>query len=76
MDTRTGAIAQFETDEDAQIAGHDLKLTEAQAKELSGMTRQQRREWARNNANEATKEIARLRARVAELEAQAKKGTE
>lgn len=60
MNTETGAIAQFETEEDAQDAGFNLKLTDAQAKELTGLSRQQRREWARNNANDANRKIERL----------------
>ena len=70
MNTETGAIAQFETEEDAQDAGFNLKLTDAQAKELTGLSRQQRREWARNNANDAARKIERLERENSELRAQ------
>ncbi len=60
MDTRTGAIAQFESDADAKRAGYDRKLTAAEVQQLSGMTRKQRREWARKNGNGAARTIDRL----------------
>lgn len=63
MDTRTGAIARFEMDEDAVGAGFREKLTEAQAAMLQPMNRAQRREWARKNASS---EVERLRAELAE----------
>ena len=45
MDTRTGAIAQFEKDSDAKRAGFDLKLTADQTKQLLPMSRKARRAW-------------------------------
>lgn len=46
MQEQTGAIAVFETDEDAKAAGHTLPLTKKDAALLSGMNRHERRKWA------------------------------
>lgn len=63
MNTDTGAIARFETDEDAMAAGFRKKLSGAQTAMLQPMNRKQRREWARKNASS---EIERLRAELSE----------
>lgn len=42
MDPRSGAIATFETDQDAEKAGYTVKLSPAQFKEFSGLNRKQR----------------------------------
>jgi len=42
MDPRSGAIATFETDEDAEKAGYTVPLTESQFKQFSGLNRKQR----------------------------------
>lgn len=47
MNTDTGAIAQFETEQDAADAGHDLMLTKDQAVSLLQMSRSERRAWAK-----------------------------
>jgi hypothetical protein len=39
MDTRTGAIARFETREDALRAGHELQLTDEKAEQLLPLDR-------------------------------------
>ena len=46
MNPDTGAIARFETQQDADSAGYTLPLTDEQAQELQPMNRQQRRAWA------------------------------
>lgn len=46
MQVETGAIAQFETRDDAEKAGYTLALTDEQATVLLSMTRQERRRWA------------------------------
>ena len=46
MDTKTGSIAMFETEEDARKAGYDLPLKKEDAERLMPMNRQQRRAWA------------------------------
>lgn len=38
-----GAIAEFETDEDAKAAGYSTKLSAPEAKELRGLNRHERR---------------------------------
>ena len=45
MDPKTGAIAVFETEKDAQRAGYTVPLTEAEAATLRPMNRKQRRAW-------------------------------
>lgn len=50
MHKQTGAIAHFETDEDAKRAGYTVPLNEAQRKETWGMNRAERRKWAREEA--------------------------
>ena len=47
MNTDTGAIAQFENEQDAADAGYDLLLTPAQAEGLLAMNRHDRRAWAK-----------------------------
>lgn len=42
MDPKTGAVAQFETDEDAEKAGYTEKLAQAEADVLSAMNREER----------------------------------
>jgi hypothetical protein len=46
MQEQTGAIARFETDDDAKAAGYELPLTDQQAAKLSDMNRHDRRKWA------------------------------
>jgi hypothetical protein len=46
MNPDTGAIARFETQQDAEEAGYTQPLTDAQVQELQPMNRQQRRAWA------------------------------
>jgi hypothetical protein len=46
MNPDTGAIAHFETDEDAKAAGHIVPLLEAQLAHVQGMNRHDRRAWA------------------------------
>lgn len=55
MHEQRGAIARFETKEDAEAAGYLLPITEQQAAELKSMNRHDRRAWA-------AKERARLTA--------------
>lgn len=45
MNPDTGAIARFETDEDAALAGFTEKLTEEQYQQLAPMNRHERRKW-------------------------------
>jgi hypothetical protein len=45
MDTRTGAIARFETDEDAKRAGYKKPLTEPEVLRLFPKTRAERLQW-------------------------------
>lgn len=45
MNPDTGAIAHFETDEDAKQAGFTEPLTDKEAKLLDGMNRHDRRAW-------------------------------
>ena len=52
MNPDTGAIAHFETEEDARLAGFTESLTAEQAGELAGMNRQQRRAWLAQNRKE------------------------
>jgi hypothetical protein len=51
----TGAIAVFETDEDAEKAGFTVKLTAGQFKKFAGMNRKQRRAEAARLRRDATK---------------------
>jgi hypothetical protein len=53
MNTETGALAKFETDEDAKAAGYELPLTEEQYRELAPMNRHQRRAWAAQQRHQA-----------------------
>lgn len=46
MQTKTGAIAVFETDDDAKAAGHTMPLTEKEATLPRDMNRHDRRKWA------------------------------
>ena len=46
MQERTGAIALFETDEDALLAGFKRKLSPEQHAHVSPMNRKDRRKWA------------------------------
>ncbi len=43
MDPKSGAIATFESDDDAKKAGYTVKLSPDQFKKFQGMNRQQRR---------------------------------
>lgn len=43
MNIDTGAIAEFETEEDAKAAGHTEPLTKDEATRLRGMNRHERR---------------------------------
>jgi hypothetical protein len=53
MDPKTGAIAQFETDEDAEKAGYTERLSPDQAKQLMPKNRHDRRaELARMRKSE------------------------
>lgn len=45
MNSNTGAIAQFETRQDAKLAGFDVPLTPEQYDETFAMPRRQRRAW-------------------------------
>ena len=45
MNPDTGAIAKFETDDDAKAAGFTEKLTEKEVRLLSQMNRHERRAW-------------------------------
>ncbi len=47
MNVDTGAIASFETKEDAKLAGYTLTLTAEQANSLLVMSHRERREWAK-----------------------------
>ena len=47
MNTESGAIAEFENEQDAADAGYDLLLTPLQARELLTMNRRERRAWAK-----------------------------
>jgi hypothetical protein len=49
MNPDTGAIAQFETKEDAIKAGFTVSLTKEQHGLLAGMNRKQRRAWLSKN---------------------------
>lgn len=46
MHEQTGAIATFETDEDAKQAGYTMPLTDSQRAKLSQLNRHERRKWA------------------------------
>jgi hypothetical protein len=46
MHEQRGAIAQFETDEDAEAAGYKRKLSPAQHDLVAPMNRHERRKWA------------------------------
>lgn len=46
MNSKTGAVAVFETEDDAIEAGYDMRLTTEQAKGLKVMNRHDRRAWA------------------------------
>lgn len=46
MQASTGAIAHFETEEDAKAAGYTLPLTVEEARKLLAMPRAERRRWA------------------------------
>ena len=46
MQVETGAIARFESRDDAEKAGYTLALTDEQATALLSMTRKERRRWA------------------------------
>lgn len=46
MNPDTGAIARFETQQDAEQAGYTEPLTDEQVQLLTPMNRQQRRAWA------------------------------
>lgn len=46
MHEQSGAIAVFETNDDAKAAGHTMPLTDKEAALLSGMNRHERRKWA------------------------------
>ena len=45
MNPETGSIAQFETEEDAKLAGYTKSLTDKEAKLLATMNRHDRRAW-------------------------------
>lgn len=49
MNPNTGAIAMFETDEDAIRAGFTKKLTDLEAIELRELRREQRLEWIKDH---------------------------
>jgi hypothetical protein len=65
MDMKTGAIAQFENDDDARKAGHKLKLSPVQAVALTPIPRPERLAWAaaevakRRQANKAARRARR-----------------
>lgn len=46
MNPDTGAIARFETREDAELAGYSVQLSKAEARALKPMTREERKAWA------------------------------
>lgn len=55
MKPNTGAIAHFETNEDAKAAGHTVPLDKKQTELLMGMNRQQRRAYFAEQRREAKK---------------------
>ena len=65
MHMQTGAIAHFETDEDARKAGHKLKLSPQQVTEVAPLPRPERVAWAaaevakRRQANKAARRARR-----------------
>jgi hypothetical protein len=46
MHPQTGAIAQFETLADAELAGYSVSLSKREARALKPMTREERKAWA------------------------------
>lgn len=46
MNPETGAIAKFETKEDAELAGYTVQLTKKETRMLANMNRHERRKWA------------------------------
>lgn len=80
MNPDTGAIAQFETEEDAKESGYTVSLTKEQAGELAGMNRHKRRAWLAQNRKQLEQEAVRreLEANtlglIAELEKRASEG--
>ena len=53
MNPNTGAIASFETDEDAEAAGHTVKIAKGFIKQAMGMNRHDRRAWAAQQRRDA-----------------------
>jgi hypothetical protein len=60
MHEQTGAIARFETKDDAEAAGYRLPLTDQQAAELGPMNRHARRAWAVKERARETAERLKL----------------
>ena len=59
MHKQTGAIAHFETDEDAQLAGYTEKLTAEEHAITQPMNRHERRKWAAKRRYEAKRKATR-----------------
>ena len=55
MNPETGAIAKFDSKEDAKAAGYTEELTDKEAKLLSGMNRHDRRAWLAQRRKEAAR---------------------
>ena len=53
MSPDTGAIAKFETEEDAELAGYTESLTDDEAKLLAPMNRHDSRAWLSQRRKEA-----------------------
>lgn len=61
MNPDTGAIATFETEEDARKAGHTVPLSDAESRRLMPMNRHQRRAWAKQQRVEQRRKNRRNR---------------
>jgi hypothetical protein len=55
MDPKSGAIAHFETEEDAKKAGYTVLLENAAAEKLLPMNRHDRRKWAAEQRREKSR---------------------
>ena len=64
MNSKTGAIAKFETPKDAVRAGFDVPLTSADEAALAVMSRRERLDWlGRHPEKQATKPRNRFKIR-------------
>jgi hypothetical protein len=59
VDTRTGAIAHFETLADAERAGYDQPLTKPQFTALAPLTREERLTWLQRRRKRSNKRKSR-----------------